>query len=182
MQSLALTADKSKMATYMSKFANVMRKALDSSYEEMISIEEELKFMKEYLEVQQLRFPNKFEHAVHCDASLELHELKIPSMLLQPFVENSIEHGFKSSQEKGELTISINDLNDEEVLISVEDNGKELPSEQPKSHKSRALDIIKDRLTLFNRKFKTKASFKASKKEESAGYKVSVILPKLYTT
>lgn len=169
-----------KTTVFISRFAKIMRQSLESTYQELVTIEQEIDFITHYLELQKLRFPDKFDFQFHIDHKLEINELKIPGMIIQPFVENSIEHGFKNINYKGMITITFCD-NDNNLNIIILDNGagKSLESTE-KEHKSRAMQIIKDRLYLFNNQNNSKASYRVEDVTVEGGFKIIVSLPKIY--
>lgn len=169
------------LATNLSRFSKIMRETLESTYKEYVSIEQELDFLREYLEVQTMRFPNKFTYALECDPSLEIDDLLMPSMILQPFVENSIEHGFSGIDYIGNLTIRFTTQN-KELSISILDNGKGLNVEPRESneHISRASQIIRDRIYLLNIKLKSRAGFRIDHNPSGQGVAVTIHLPILY--
>ena len=180
LQSLSLQEGSPKTTMFISRFAKIMRQSLESTYEELTKIEEELDFLTQYLEVQKLRYPEKFDYEFHIEENLETDELKIPGMLLQPFVENAIEHGFKDIDYMGKINIAFRTENDE-LLAIVEDNGVGLSKAYKKDeHTSRAMQIVKDRLYLFNKQNNSKAFYKTEQSETNKGFIVIVILPKIY--
>lgn len=179
LQRLAQQEKSSQTTLYTSRLAKIMRQSLENTYEEVVTIENEIDFLTQYLEIQKLRFPNKFEYQFHIDNDLEINELKIPGMLTQPFVENAIEHGFKGIDYKGKLDINFKQRNNQ-VMVIVEDNGVGFNSiENKKTHKSRAMQIIKDRLFLFNKQHKSNAFYEIVDVNKK-GFKIVITLPKLY--
>jgi hypothetical protein len=179
LQGLAQKEKSIKTTLYTSKLAKIMRQSLENTYEEVVTIENEIDFLTQYLEIQKLRYPNKFDYKFHVDENLEINELKIPGMLMQPFVENAIEHGFKDIEYKGEIDITFEEK-DNNLQVIVYDNGKGKNGlKQDKSHTSRAMQIIKDRLYLFNKQNTSFASYKVENTHEK-GFKITVTLPKMY--
>lgn len=182
LQSLALQGNDGKsIASNLSKFSHIMRETLESTYKEYITVEQEIEFLKEYLELQKVRFPEKFSYDIIVGRSVELDEVFVPSMILQPSVENSIEHGFKGINYPGRITICF-DINEKELLISIIDNGKGFVkiAKESSEHISRASQIIKDRIYLLNIKLKTKATFSIENNQNGEGVTVLVKLPLLY--
>jgi LytS/YehU family sensor histidine kinase len=158
-----------------------MRETLESTYKEYVTIEQESDFLKEYLELQKMRFPQKFSYDVHIDQSISQDDTLIPSMILQPFAENSIEHGFTGIDYPGHLAIYFENK-DRDLLIRIVDNGKGLTAgpKENSEHISRASQIIRDRIYLLNVKLKTKASFTIDNNENEKGVSVFIRLPLLY--
>jgi two-component sensor histidine kinase len=172
--------DGQAMASNLSKFSNIMRETLESTYKEYVTIEQEMEFLNEYLEVQKIRFPHAFTYQVEAEKNLDIDELQIPAMIIQPFVENSIEHGFDGADYPGNVTIKFASEN-KELLIEIKDNGKGLSTtvKENNEHISRASQIIKDRIYLLNIKLKTKAGFRIDN-AEGGGVIVKIHLPLLY--
>jgi two-component sensor histidine kinase len=169
------------MASNLSKFSNIMRETLESTYKEYVTIEQEMEFLNEYLEVQKIRFPQTFSYEVNADKDLDIDELQIPAMIIQPFVENSIEHGFVGVDYPGKVTINFTSEN-KELMIQINDNGKGLntTAKEKNEHISRASQIIKDRIYLLNIKLKTKAGFSIDNNSSGNGVVVKIHLPLLY--
>jgi Histidine kinase len=180
--------DGQAMASNLSKFSNIMRETLESTYKEYVTVEQEMEFLNEYLEVQKIRFPKTFSYSVTADEQLEVDDTLIPAMIIQPFVENSIEHGFAGIDYPG--NISIHFANEKkEIKIEIKDNGKGLSTvakENPPAgqagneHISRASQIIKDRIYLLNIKLKTKAGFSIDNDSTGKGVIVKINLPLLH--
>jgi two-component sensor histidine kinase len=173
--------DGQAMASNLSKFSNIMRETLESTYKEYITIEQEMEFLNEYLEVQKIRFPQTFSYEVNADKNLDIDELQIPAMIIQPFVENSIEHGFVGVDYPGKVTVDFTSEN-KELMIQINDNGKGLntTAKENNEHISRASQIIKDRIYLLNIKLKTKAGFSIDNNSTGNGVIVKIHLPLLY--
>ncbi|NOT76697.1 MAG: histidine kinase [Cyclobacteriaceae bacterium] len=175
------TNDGLTLATHISQFGNVMRKTLESTYQEYITIEEEIEYLQQYLQIQKNRTAESFDFTIDVAPSLEIHELLIPPMIIQPFIENSIEHGFTGTDIKGRLIVRFSEIADE-LCITVTDNGKGMESvvTDNNEHISRATGIIKDRLYLLGIKVKSNARFNISKNPEGRGVLVTIYLPKLF--
>lgn len=182
LQSFALQENDGKaLASNLSKFSHIMRETLESTYKEYVTIEQEKDFLLEYLGLQQIRFPSKFTYEISIEESIEPDEQVIPSMILQPFIENSIEHGFLGIDYPGHITV-IFMKKDQALSISICDNGKGLNinAKDNNEHVSRASQIIKDRIYLLNIKLKTKASFSINNNSNEKGVTVLITLPQLY--
>ncbi len=189
LQHLALRDnDNQALASNLSKFSHIMRETLESTYKEYVTVEQEIDFLNEYLDVQKIRFPRKFDYEVIAARDLEADELQLPAMIIQPFVENSIEHGFSNIDYTGLVKIEFN-KSEKGLRISITDNGKglqtnvkeNLPTGQVgNEHISRASQIIKDRIYLLNVKLKTKASFSIDNNPTGKGVQVIINLPLIY--
>jgi hypothetical protein len=183
MQRFAMKENDGKaLANNLSKFSNIMRETLESTYKEYVTVKQEVAFLKEYLEIQKMRFPNLFSYSLMVDGEMEPGDVMIPSMIIQPFIENSIEHGFADITYTGELRVDFKQQT-KTVSIEIRDNGKglSLPGEKNSEHISRASQIIKDRIYLLNIKLKTKAAFSIDNDPSGKGVIVIIHLPVIYT-
>lgn len=169
------------LASSLSKFSHIMRETLESSYKEYVTIRQELEFLKEYLEIQKMRFPSTFNYSLMIDGELDAGDILIPSMIIQPFIENSIEHGFAAIDYTGELRVDFKQEN-KLIKIVITDNGQGLssPGSRQNEHISRASQIIKDRIYLLNIKLKSKAAFSIDNNKNGPGVTVQIQLPLLY--
>lgn len=119
-QHFVLTSDKTKANEYITDFAKLMRIILANSQKDLISINDELEAIGLYLKLELLRFNNQFTFKINCDN--EILNYKIPSFLLQPFIENALWHGLLHKKEIGMLAIDLKKVKDI-IFISIEDNG-----------------------------------------------------------
>jgi len=156
-QSYIFSHNPIEAATYLSKFADLMRSILYGSREEFVSLDEEIKTLKNYIEIQQIRFEDKFDFKFEIDDDINSDFIRVPPMLLQPFIENSIEHGFKNLNRKGLITIIVK-KEDNKIKFEIEDNGMGIDKVQSQKtkvqsskHKSMALNIVRERLRILNR-------------------------------
>lgn len=175
LQNLALQAEPHKTATFIAKYAKSIRQVLESSYHDMVSLEEEKEFIETYLDLQKLRYDGKFEYNIFIDSHIAQDELLIPPMLLQPFLENAIEHGFKNIGYKGILQISF--FKKESLEIVIEDNGYASDNSAKNNYPSRSTQITNDRLLLLNQKYSIKGEFKTElSPENGVNYRVVISL------
>ena len=173
---------------YLSKFSKLMRLTLEYSKEALIPIDKEIESLQNYLELEQLRFNQKFDFKISKSNDIE-DDMAIPPLLLQPFVENSIIHGLIPKAEKGLILINFS-IEKESLFCIIEDNGigfdksKEIKETLVTVHKSMALDITKKRLEMMEASTSQKAnvSIEELKKEsgEILGTKVILNLPIQY--
>ena len=92
---------------YLNKFSKLIRKILDASSVKEISLAEELETMDLYMNIENIRFSNEIEHEIHVDPSIKLDTIKVPPLVLQPFIENAIWHGLSSKKGGKKVTISV---------------------------------------------------------------------------
>jgi tetratricopeptide (TPR) repeat protein len=183
MQRFAMTENDGKaLASNLSKFSNIMRETLESTYKEYVTVKQEVEFLKEYMEIQKMRFPHMFSYSLMIDGEMEPGDVMIPSMIIQPFIENSIEHGFAEINYPGEIRVDFKQK-DKTIAIEIRDNGKglTLSGNKTNEHISRASQIIKDRIYLLNIKLKTKADFSFDNNTDGDGVLVKIHLPIIYT-
>lgn len=147
--------DRQNAINYLSTFSKLIRGVLTHSVSDKIKLAEELDLLRYYINLEMVRFENKFEFVLNIDPGLDLDTIEIPSLLIQPYVENAILHGLYSKSEKGLLTISVKNDGDR-VLFCVEDNGIGRKAAQalrvknfPK-HKSMGTILTEERLRLIN--------------------------------
>ncbi|HMT35197.1 MAG TPA: histidine kinase [Chitinophagaceae bacterium] len=140
-------------SNYLANFASLMRKILDASQQSKISLQEEIEMLKLYLDLELMRFSNRFTYSFHIDEAIVHEDFDIPSMVIQPFVENAIWHGLLNKESDAHLTINFKEIvdNDYEILCEVIDNGIGRKQSQQfknnlKKHQSKGIDITKERL------------------------------------
>lgn len=168
------------LAGSLAKYSKLMRATLESTYKEYISIEDEISFLNEYLQVQQVRFEKPIEFNISCDDEIETDEVLIPSMIIQPFLENTIEHGFLNINYTGNIEVRFMQQNGK-LVIEVKDNGTGIDAAKKKDgHISRATQIINDRIYLLNLKHQSSASFIVKNNPGNKGAIVRIYLPVLY--
>lgn len=177
-QTLALKDGKTQeVSFYISKFSKIMRSSLESTYNELASLEDEMEFLRQYIDIQKFYSDNKFSYIIEISDEIEPSEYYIPSMILQPFIENSIEHGFKNISQLGKILIRFEKKNNE-LYIHIVDNGSGFKEqEKHKSYPSRASQIVKDRLFLLNKKYHSSASYAIRNLENKQGMEVIINLP-----
>jgi hypothetical protein len=184
LQAFALQGNDGKsIATNLSKFSHIMRETLESTYKDYVTLEQEIDFLGEYMSLQKMRFPQKFSYTIQLNENIEADETLIPSMILQPFIENCIEHGFVGIDYEGKIMISFN-TEAKDLLVIITDNGIGLATtaKEDNEHISRASQIIRDRIFLLNIKLKTKATFSVDNNVNEKGVIVSIKLPLLEKT
>ncbi|WP_027419817.1 ligand-binding sensor domain-containing protein [Crocinitomix catalasitica] len=153
------SSDKRSANKYLSNFANLIRKNLDSSAANnfIVSLNEEIERIELYLSLEQMRFAGKFDYVIDLDPGLDGESIEIPSMILQPFVENSIIHGVLPLEAKGKIEIKIFEELDE-VMFVVTDNGfgidnsiKAKKRTVDGDHESKGVEITNRRIELLRK-------------------------------
>ena len=134
---------------YLSKFARLIRAILNQTRKKFVTIEEECELLKMYLELESLRFNHAFGWEIKVSNEIISSEMLIPSMILQPVVENSIKHGFRNLKRKGLLKISFEKENGV-IRCEVEDNGTGRLTSKDADVDVHALSITQERLARLN--------------------------------
>lgn len=144
-----------KASLYLTKFSKLIRLILDNSNNKIISLEQELTSLKLYIELEALRFNDKFTYALTVSKDLNPMSIGVPPMIIQPFIENAIWHGLLHKETSGHLSITLNRFGHGLQCI-IEDNGvgrkkaAELKSKSVNKEKSYGMKITSDRLSMLN--------------------------------
>ena len=175
LQGLIQTQQNSLANDYLVTFSSYLRKMLELNRKETISLTEEIDALHAYVKLQQLRYPDRFDFQV--DTTLDTDTYQIPPMLLQPLVENAIEHGFKHLSYKGLLLLHIAESAGK-LRITLTDNGCGKTSASPHK-KSLSQTITQERLDLlFNQTEKNNAYLIAApRKAPESGYCITLVIP-----
>ena len=193
-QKYILKNDHFAASQYLTKFSRLIRLILDHSNQNNILLSSEIELLKLYVEMESIRFDNKFDYAINIDSGINTETVEIPSMLIQPYIENAIWHGLlhlpageTGNEVKGKLNIHIALINENNIKVTVEDNGigrersTELKSKQVLKKKSYGMQITEDRIAIINRvqhinAFSTIIDLK-NKDGTAAGTKVILDIP-----
>jgi LytS/YehU family sensor histidine kinase len=174
-----------KSSKFLVSFSRLIRLILENSPKEFITLETEIEILEKYLKTQKLRFENRFEYHINAPEDLVFKKVLIPPMITQPFVENAIEHGQLNTIENGKITINFIEQGNM-LFVEVSDNGigiqKSREKKSPMSkHKSMAMDITNQRVSILNKKYKSKARISISNltDEKNSGTCVQIFLPLL---
>lgn len=185
-QYFILNQDEVAANDYLAKFARLMRLFLEASHERFISLSEELELLELYIELEQLRFDGKFDYNIQLSPDLNPDDLEIPSMMLQPYVENAINHGLRNKDGYGMLQLSFLEEG-ENIKIIIEDDGigrekaKEIKEGQNQKRISRGMQLLADRLKILKEMgevdiyVETKDLY--DKNHQAKGTKVEIRLP-----
>lgn len=157
--------NKEKAVYYLNKFSKLMRNILESSRAETVSLEEELKLVKLYIAIEQIRFDDKIHFQMDIPNEIILSNIKTPPLILQPFVENAIWHGLSPLKENRNLHLELLQT-PKGIQLNIIDNGigrklaKQTNQLKKISKKSLGLKITEERLAVFNKKEKLNYHFK----------------------
>ena len=179
--------DKISSNNYMTKFAELMRKTLDNSQHTSIPIKDEIDALNLYLELESLRFKGKFDWKITVDDEIDTLLYKIPTMLIQPYVENSIGHGLMHKENgKGRINIDL-EVEKDDIICSLEDIGigrkkaMEIKRRKNQNHNSLGTSITESRLKLVNsiygKKMKIRYTDLTDINGDAAGTRVEISIP-----
>jgi len=172
-----LKNDNKSAQDYLVKFAKLMRNVLENSEHKEIPLSEELKFIELYLQVETKRLPGKFSYIINVENELDTENTLVPPLILQPFIENSIWHGFKEKENQGNIVIDFKIKNDM-LLCSVDDNGVgSNKNEAVSNKKSLGIAITENRIKILNKQKKAHGNLQIFSKPHNAGTRVEVSLP-----
>ncbi|MFK5855436.1 MAG: two-component regulator propeller domain-containing protein [Bacteroidota bacterium] len=148
--------DKKEASNYLSDFAQLFRLILNNSRSEFILLEKEIETLKLYLNLQSLRYPDKFTYKIHIDPEIDSDFIMIPPMLAQPMIENALEHGLFYKDGKGHIDIRFI-YKGSNLVLEVEDNGIGLTIAKEKSvfkskYSSSAIDITRERIKILGKR------------------------------
>jgi ligand-binding sensor domain-containing protein/competence protein ComGC len=152
-QSFILQNKRKEANFYLTEFAKLIRMILNNSRKKDVSIQEEIKLLKIYTQLESQRLTSPIHFVIEVDSQIDMQDVIIPTMLLQPIVENAIWHGLSEVENDKILKIEFLKKNDT-LVIRIFNNGKPFVSNQneSKEHTSQGLQIIKDRIALFYKK------------------------------
>ncbi|MET7029690.1 histidine kinase [Sediminicola luteus] len=168
---------------FLSDFSMLMRSVLENSEEDFIPLSKELDLLELYVKLEHSRFPDKFEYHLYVDEKIEIDKFQIPPMLLQPYIENAIWHGLRYKEEKGFLKIELHQKEENEILITISDDGigrkksGELKTSNQKKQQSKGMGNIKKRIAILNDMYKDRITVSiADLFEDETGTKVELTL------
>ncbi|MFH1050419.1 MAG: two-component regulator propeller domain-containing protein [bacterium] len=152
---LILIKETEKAMSYLTMFSRLLRKVLENSMREYVPLNSELELLKTYLELEKLRFDEKFDYWINISPEINTHEERIPTMVLQPYIENCIKHGFSKISTQGKIFLEIQKKGAFLHCI-ITDNGigrktaEEMKKNNGIQHKSVGTNVSKERLKLLN--------------------------------
>jgi tetratricopeptide (TPR) repeat protein len=149
---------------YLTKFSRLVRMVLNNSKKPFITLEDELDMLKLYLDLERLRFKDSFDYSISFTNSIDIDNIFVPPLLLQPFAENAIWHGLMHKEGQGRLEIELS-IEDKTLTCVITDNGigrknsEMLKSKSSEKQKSLGLHITSERLALLNKNMDQPTSF-----------------------
>jgi len=164
---------------YLTKFSKLMRGVMENSTEDFIPFQQELDLLQNYLALEKTRFADKFDYEIEVDESLNTQSLKVPGMLVQPFLENAIWHGLRYRTTKGFLKLYFEKEN-QHLKIIIEDNGigieesKKQKTEHQKARKGRGMKNTLERIALLNDLYHQEIQCNITDKQNTQGVLVEI--------
>ncbi len=179
-------SDQLTASMYLTKFSKLIRLILDNSNHKTVSLDQDLEALRIYIEMEALRFDNKFEFSIAVEEATTLHAIQVPPMIFQPFVENAIWHGLLHKEGRGRMSIRI--AREKRLLsVIIEDNGigrkkaAELRSKSATTRKSLGMQLTEERMQLLKAELKTDGLIMVEDLEDEEknplGTRVTILLP-----
>lgn len=169
---MILDGDNEKASRYLSKFALMIRMTLNHSKGTFVTLDENIKYMQTYLEMEQLRFDESFTYTIYTGENIDTEETLIPSLMIQPLVENAIWHGLLPSAENKRVVIGFTQT-DNKITCTIEDNGigirqsEKLKTANRPFHHSVGLENLQKRIKIINEKYHTDCSLEITDLKET---------------
>ncbi|MFZ9388222.1 MAG: two-component regulator propeller domain-containing protein [Chitinophagaceae bacterium] len=180
-------SDQATASLYLTRFAKLIRLILDNSHTKNVVLSNELEALRLYIEMESLRFENKFTYAINVDPDVPENSIEIPPLIIQPYIENAIWHGLLHKAEGGHLSVHVSLLPGNLLRCVVEDNGigrdkaRELKSKSATTRKSLGMELTENRLLLLNKYAAVHSSIEIediiNEAEEVAGTRVILRIP-----
>ena len=159
-QSFVSTNDSYSAAKYLARFSRLIRYILEKSSKEYVCFADEISILKLYIELEQLRFENKFTFSINVSPNIDTEYIFVPPMLIQPYIENAIVHGLCHRKgDNGILKVDFN-LQDDVLICQIEDNGigrelaQKLKQNKSEIHKSMGMQVTQERFKMLNQTHK----------------------------
>ena len=177
--------EKENAVYYLNKFSKFIRKVLDATREKVSTLAEEIETIQLYVNIENIRFDNQIDFKVKIEEGLDMQGIKVPSLILQSFVENAIWHGLSLVGQK-QLSILVEKESEKEITIAIEDNGigmkrsKEINQQKFHQRRSVGLQITKERLQIFYKDYEGKYSLSyadLNPEKENTGTRVELRIP-----
>ncbi len=173
-QSYIYDEDIPNSSKFLIHFSKLMRLMLENNAKEFISLDKEMEIIDRYLVIQKMRFEDRFDFVIDAHTIKDHSRLSIPPMMVQPFIENAIEHGDLDKIENGLIRIKCEIVGDL-FIFTIEDNGigrkaaqKKRKSVKSDDHRSMAIELTKSRIALLNEKYKSKGDLRIEDLDEKA--------------
>ena len=154
---------------YLTSYSNLMRNIMENSNKDYVTLSVEIDQLKKYLELEKLRFSDKFEYQIEIDPQLNADTVMVPNMIIQPNLENAIWHGLRYKNSSGLLKLKFH-KNGNKSAVTIEDNGigltesKKIKTKNQMLHESLGLKNVQERIRLLNDIYKSDIRFDIKEK------------------
>ncbi len=179
-QSYLSSNDKRSAQIYLADFAILIRKILEQGKLHLISIDEEIEFLEQYLKLEKRRLNDSFDYTFHIGEEIDTKQLAIPTLMLQPFLENAIWHGVAGLDYRGKIDISFF-IQSNALICEIRDNGLGWGKSNTKTPdtKSAGIENCRERMLLFKELFKKELLLEIVDRNglESSGVSVRMTFP-----
>ncbi len=169
---------------YLTAYSSLMRNMMENSSKDFIPLQKEIEQLQKYLELEFLRFNDKFDYKITVDESIDTDNVLMPNMIIQPHLENAIWHGLRYKESKGLLVLEIKNKSSY-IELTIDDNGigieksKQLKTQNQKIHQSIGITNINNRIALLNDIYKVTISCEIKNKTNNEGTLIIVKIPYL---
>lgn len=162
-QNFIVSNDKESAMEYLATFAKLIRQNLENSTKESVLLHEEITMLENYLELEKMRFNSIFDYSINVDRNIDLFDVYVPTLLIQPFVENAIIHGMKAKKSGGKIILDIDKI-DDVMKITISDNGPGInfKTNKNKRFKSLGTSLTNKRIAFINQEQDKKYSLNTS--------------------
>lgn len=150
-----ITDEQKNAVHYLNKFSKLMRKILENSAIKEVTLAQELETINLYMTIENIRFSNEIDFNISVDENINIDKIKVPPLVLQPFLENALWHGLSSKKGDKKIDLTIHQTNTDFIQIDVEDNGigrkesAKIKSQKSLNRKSIGIELTKERLSNF---------------------------------
>ena len=171
---------------YLSKFSKLIRLFFEYSRRQTITIQEELELLTNYLEIEKLRFEEKLHYHISVCEKIDIEEQLIPSMLLQPLVENAVNHGLFHKKESGTIEVLFEKINNSSYSVNIKDDGiginksKQIFKASSKNYQSNSSKVLHERLDLLNKSKEWKIEYKIQDISETEKDKTGTLVTLIF--
>lgn len=151
--------EKENAVYYLNKFSKLIRKTLVASTEKNTTLKDELDTMQLYINIENIRFANEINYSVNIDKDIDTSLIKVPSLILQPFLENALWHGLSTKEGKKNITLTVEKKNTHYTIIKITDNGvgrkasAEIKAKKTLNRRSVGISLTKERLENFSKQY-----------------------------
>lgn len=147
-QYFILKNDSEKATQFLNKFSHLVRKTLENSKSNFIKLSVELEYLRAYMAVENERMNNRVQWSINYNESIDPEFIDIPPMMIQPFIENAFVHAFPPSITHPTIQICFEEINRNNITCKIVDNGIGVSVKTQKSHRSRGLELVSERISL----------------------------------